>query len=261
MRKIYIMLSLLVTVVACKKEGARLEIAPSLDPKLKSIRYYFVDKTFYDVRYAYDAYNRIVKVEQINENGTSIGAEDRYYNGDKLDSILTSDKQSRSKMTYIYRDGKLNSMRYYEYASTSGQFKLYYERLFEYIGSDISKTTDLYIQGGYNTFTVYTHHDQNISETKTYLLATNELIDDTQYEYDDKRNPLYQDRPNKNDYSMLFNNRNNIVLEKYLYRKSQGVGEVKYKYTYNTNDYPVTQSIVGLHDQLIIDQAFSYMTD
>jgi hypothetical protein len=254
MKYLYLSLLAITVLTACKKQDT---IKDSPDIEISRIRYYFVDKTYFEAIYSYNQLGLLSTVTYQDSIGGKASADYQYYTGAILDSSVSVNKDNKAfnKNYYAYQNGKLVTMKHFEFDSATKRLELFYERTLTYIGSELYKTADINSYNDHNTHTIYTYTNDNVSDLKIYKTATGELLEHTVYQYDNHPNPYYN-KPYTNRYNIL-NNKNNIVLEKLVYAKNRLPGQVNYKYTYNSRGYPLVQYI-DTPNKLVAEQEFFY---
>ena len=102
---------------------------------------------------------------------------------------------------------------------------------------------------GNTSLTTYTYTFENENLIKV-TESTTEYYSTTEYTYDEKNNPLFQNFKKLMDpdyFNDAKNSKNNILTrkttDKYNYNSSTIVNEHVYEYTYADNNYPLTQKI------------------
>ena len=102
---------------------------------------------------------------------------------------------------------------------------------------------------GNTSLTTYTYTFENENLIKV-TESTTEYYSTTEYTYDEKNNPLFQNFTKLMDpeyFNDAKNSKNNILTrkttDKYNYNSSTIVNEQVYEYTYADDNYPLTQKI------------------
>ena len=102
---------------------------------------------------------------------------------------------------------------------------------------------------GDTSLTTYTYTFENENLIKV-TESTTEYYSTTEYTYDEKNNPLFQNFTKLMDpeyFNDAKNSKNNILTrkttDKYNYNSSTIVNEQVYEYTYADDNYPLTQKI------------------
>ena len=97
-----------------------------------------------------------------------------------------------------------------------------------------------------------------IISVKAYNLATNALLEEDTYEYDNKPNPFYQ-LTNQYHGSPVNSSRNNVVHYKIVSQNHIPQNpELTYVYSYNALGYPVEKYIEGNNGKRYLDELFTY---
>ena len=102
---------------------------------------------------------------------------------------------------------------------------------------------------GNTSLTTYTYTFENENLIKV-TESTTEYYSTTEYTYDEKNNPLFQNFTKLMDpeyFNDAKNSKNNILTrkttDKYNYNSSTIVNEHVYEYTYADNNYPLTEKV------------------
>lgn len=258
MRYFYVFLLATVTLTACKKPYNQQPVDNAPNSSIARIRYYFVDKTYFEAIYNYNSQGLLSNIAFRDSIGGVASYDYQYYTGTRLDSSVSVDKYNKafSKNLYTYQGNKLTGMAHFQFNKLNNKMELYYDRTVTYNGLILYKTSDANTHSEHDTYTIYTYNNGNVIGIKIYNTATKELLENTIYEYDDKPNPYYN-RPYTNRYNII-NNRNNVTLEQLVYGKNRQPGQVKYQYTYNNQGYPLVQYIQATGTKLIAEQEFFY---
>jgi hypothetical protein len=255
MKYLYLLLIAITTLTACRKQN---NVDDASNSVISRVRYYFVDKTYFEATYSYNQQGLLTKVTYLDSMGGLPSVDYQYYTGAVLDSSISVDKNNKplNKNHYHYQNGKLSAMKHFEYDNTTKKLEPYYERIITYNGAVLYKTSDANIYTDHDTYAIYIYTNGNVSDLKIYKTASDELLEHTIYEYDNNPNPYYN-KPYTNRYNII-NNRNNVVLDKLVYAKGRQPGQVKYKYSYNSKGYPLVQYIEAPNNKLIAEQEFFY---
>ena len=182
----------------------------------------------------------------------------------KLKTTIKKDDNSDrvTTTTYSYHnDGKLAKVLFEEpgNAGQNGQIEkitFVTETDYTHTGNVISAAEKRYTkdaQGnkrdGNTSLTTYTYTFENENLIKV-TESTTEYYSTTEYTYDEKNNPLFQNFKKLMDpdyFNDAKNSKNNILTrkttDKYNYNSSTIVNEQVYEYTYADNNYPLTQKI------------------
>ena len=171
-----------------------------------------------------------------------------------------SDRATTTTYSY-HNDGKLAKVLVEKpgKSTLNGQIieKIYVtETDYTHTGNVITATEKRYFkdtQGnkldGNTSLTTYTYTFENENLIKV-TESTTEYYSTTEYTYDEKNNPLFQNFTKLMDpeyFNDAKNSKNNILTrkttDKYNYNSSTIVNEQVYEYTYADNNYPLTQKI------------------
>ena len=171
-----------------------------------------------------------------------------------------SDRATTTTYSY-HNDGKLAKVLVEKpgKSTLNGQIieKIYVtETDYTHTGNVITATEKRYFkdtQGnkldGNTSLTTYTYTFENENLIKV-TESTTEYYSTTEYTYDEKNNPLFQNFTKLMDpeyFNDAKNSKNNILTrkttDKYNYNRSTIVNEQVYEYTYADDNYPLTQKI------------------
>ena len=215
----------------------------------------------YEGDYPKEATYKRSKTNGENENYTETYS---FVDGKLKNTKLKHDTNPRATKTTTYsyhNDGKLAKVLVEEprKSSLNGQIieNIYVtETDYTHTGNVITATEKRYFkdtQGnkldGNTSLTTYTYTFENENLIKV-TESTTEYYSTTEYTYDEKNNPLFQNFKKLMDpdyFNDAKNSKNNILTrkttDKYNYNSSTIVNEHVYEYTYADNNYPLTQKI------------------
>jgi len=215
----------------------------------------------YEGDYPKEATYKRSKTNGENENYTETYS---FVDGKLKNTTLKHDTNPRATKTTTYsyhNDGKLAKVLVEEprKSSLNGQIveDIYVtETDYTHTGNVITATEKRYFkdtQGnkrdGNTSLTTYTYTFENENLIKKTENST-EYYSTTEYIYDEKNNPLFQNFKKLIDpdyFNDAKNSKNNILTrkttDKYNYNSSTIVNEHVYEYTYADNNYPLTQKI------------------
>ena len=214
----------------------------------------------YEGDYPKEATYKRSKTNGENENYTETYS---FVDGKLKTTIKKYDNSDRAiTTTYSYHnDGKLAKVLVEKPGNTdqNGQIEkitFVTETDYTHTGNVITATEKRYFkdtQGnkldGNTSLTTYTYTFENENLIKV-TESTTEYYSTTEYTYDEKNNPLFQNFKKLMDpdyFNDAKNSKNNILTrkttDKYNYNSSTIVNEHVYEYTYADNNYPLTQKI------------------
>jgi len=214
----------------------------------------------YEGDYPKEATYKRSKTNGENENYTETYS---FVDGKLKTTTLKHDTNPRATTTtYNYHnDGKLAKVLVEEprKSSLNGQIieNIYVtETDYTHTGNVITATEKRYFkdtQGnkldGNTSLTTYTYTFENENLIKV-TESTTEYYSTTEYTYDEKNNPLFQNFTKLMDpeyFNDAKNSKNNILTrkttDKYNYNNSTIVNEHVYEYTYADNNYPLTEKV------------------
>ena len=161
-----------------------------------------------------------------------------YHNDGKLAKILVEEPRKSSLNGQIMEDIYVTET---DYTHTGNVITATEKRYF--------KDTQGNKRDGNTSLTTYTYTFENENLIKV-TESTTEYYSTTEYTYDEKNNPLFQNFKKLMDpdyFNDAKNSKNNILTrkttDKYNYNSSTIVNEHVYEYTYADNNYPLTQKI------------------
>ena len=215
----------------------------------------------YEGDYPKEATYKRSKTNGENENYTETYS---FVDGKLKNTTLKHDTNPRATTTTTYsyhNDGKLAKVLVEKpgKSTLNGQIieKIYVtETDYTHTGNVITATEKRYFkdtQGnkldGNTSLTTYTYTFENENLIKV-TESTTEYYSTTEYTYDEKNNPLFQNFTKLMDpeyFNDAKNSKNNILTrkttDKYNYNSSTIVNEQVYEYTYADDNYPLTQKI------------------
>ena len=214
----------------------------------------------YEGDYPKEATYKRSKTNGENENYTETYS---FVDGKLKTTIQKYDNSDRATTTtYSYHnDGKLAKVLFEEpgNAGQNGQIEkitFVTETDYTHTGNVISAAVKTYTkdaQGnkrdGNTSLTTYTYTFENENLIKV-TESTTEYYSTTEYTYDEKNNPLFQNFTKLMDpeyFNDAKNSKNNILTrkttDKYNYNSSTIVNEHVYEYTYADNNYPLTEKV------------------
>ena len=218
-------------------------------------------KILISVSYEGDYPKEITYTESIT-NGEKKNYTETYsfVDGKLIQKYDNSDRATTTTYSY-HNDGKLAKVLVEKpgKSTLNGQIieKIYVtETDYTHTGNVITATEKRYFkdtQGnkldGNTSLTTYTYTFENENLIKV-TESTTEYYSTTEYTYDEKNNPLFQNFTKLMDpeyFNDAKNSKNNILTrkttDKYNYNSSTIVNEQVYEYTYADDNYPLTQKI------------------
>ena len=211
----------------------------------------------YEGDYPKEATYKRSKTNGENENYTETYS---FVDGKLIQKYDNSDRATTTTYSY-HNDGKLAKVLVEKpgKSTLNGQIieKIYVtETNYTHTGNVITATEKRYTkdtQGnkldGNTSLTTYTYTFENENLIKV-TESTTEYYSTTEYTYDEKNNPLFQNFTKLMDpeyFNDAKNSKNNILTrkttDKYNYNSSTIVNEHVYEYTYADNNYPLTEKV------------------
>ena len=211
----------------------------------------------YEGDYPKEATYKRSKTNGENENYTETYS---FVDGKLIQKYDNSDRATTTTYSY-HNDGKLAKV-LVEKPSNAGQngqiekITSVTETDYTHTGNVITAAEKRYTkdaQGnkrdGNTSLTTYTYTFENENLIKV-TESTTEYYSTTEYTYDEKNNPLFQNFTKLMDpeyFNDAKNSKNNILTrkttDKYNYNSSTIVNEHVYEYTYADNNYPLTEKV------------------
>ena len=211
----------------------------------------------YEGDYPKEATYKRSKTNGENENYTETYS---FVDGKLIQKYDNSDRATTTTYSY-HNDGKLAKVLVEKpgKSTLNGQIieKIYVtETDYTHTGNVITAAEKRYTkdaQGnkrdGNTSLTTYTYTFENENLIKV-TESTTEYYSTTEYTYDEKNNPLFQNFTKLMDpeyFNDAKNSKNNILTrkttDKYNYNSSTIVNEHVYEYTYADNNYPLTEKV------------------
>ena len=211
----------------------------------------------YEGDYPKEATYKRSKTNGENENYSETYS---FVDGKLIQKYDNSDRATSTTYSY-HNDGKLAKVLVEKpgKSTLNGQIieKIYVtETDYTHTGNVITATEKRYFkdtQGnkrdGNTSLTTYTYTFENENLIKV-TESTTEYYSTTEYTYDEKNNPLFQNFKKLIDpdyFNDAKNSKNNILTRKttnkYKYNSSTIVNEHVYEYTYADNNYPLTEKV------------------
>jgi hypothetical protein len=228
--------------------------------RLSSLSYYFSDKTSNPVKFIYngDGKGKLIRKDWYNTKNEIDFYEDFIYEQGRLTNIKRNLSENEfAQVRFVFENDHVKTVEYWiEEANTSLSKSHSIE--FEYTDGQISKSISTFYNDSPAYYSLYTFTDGNIVSVKAYDLATNQLLEENTYKYDNKPNPFYK---MSNQYlgSPIASSKNNMVHYKIVsYKHIPQNPELSFAYTYNDKGYPVEKYIIDNTGKKYLDESFTY---
>lgn len=242
-------------VIACKKTVCP-EVPGNRSCQFMDSKFYFIDGSWYKETYTFNAAGYLTAIIDTRQDGGLMSRQEYIYENNRLVAENIYSLHSKvAEYKFIYSGGQLAKMEYIE-NRVAGDV-LVYDRTFEYTNNRLLRTTDTNYYFKYASYNVFTYTGRNISRVRTYKGTTNELTEDVELVYDEKKNPFAGFFPVGMGLAR-YDCPNNVVLTKEHVRNGDPSNtEYAAVFTYNANGYPVAQrNRQGRTD--IHEQSFEY---
>jgi len=113
--------------------------APETIFQLSSSRYYYIDGSYYDVKYSYDSTGKLTREEQLDAHGDPLYVTAHLYEAGQLTRTQMGLSPKLAEFRHSYEDNLLVRTEYREFEPSPQ--KQHFERIYEYQGSLIVKIT------------------------------------------------------------------------------------------------------------------------
>ncbi|UYQ95168.1 hypothetical protein MKQ68_08665 [Chitinophaga horti] len=247
---------LFLAVIACEKV-----VCPEPDDKpsckVQTLRFYYVDGTYYTETYTYNELGFISEVTDKNHNGGFMSRQEYMYAGNKVAKKKLYDFNNKqvAEFHFSYTGNKLDKEEYYEFSPDTA---LIIERTYQYKNNRVYRIDEKNLNVNTANYSIYTFTGANVTRIKTYKTADNTLTNDVELAYDNKKNPYYGAYPDDPG-NFRANSPNNMIKLIEHVKQGNPVGtSFVTEYTYNVNGYPVDQSTI-YGDKKIHELSYSYL--
>ncbi|ACT92566.1 hypothetical protein [Dyadobacter fermentans] len=256
MKTAQLLLFLAVICTACSKDSSDPKVLfDETDPRLDAARFYFVDQSYYAVQYKYNGDGLLDSETQLLTNGQPLLTTTYKYKEQFLTEQRISGNPKVTAFTYQYIKDTLVSVDYHDFQLPPDH--LHFTRSYSYPEKGIVKIVEQ------DVLTKTTQHiylfirDGNIVKTKVLDPVTDQVKEETAFEYDQHPNP-YSGLTGKGDY-MKFYSANNVTVERTLFRNSASVNqEVRYEYEYSPGGWPLKKHQVLGGSKKLLEQEYIY---
>jgi hypothetical protein len=255
MKKLYILLAVVLAAGACKKEPVS---PPPVGTKevLTSLKFYYLDGTYYQQFYEYDASGNLMRDEDRTSEGRLMSFRQYYYEKGKLkDVTLNSSTSKMAQYRYTYTDNKPTRFVYQEYKD--GTIRNLYEQLYEYDESGLSRITVNNFDGSQSYYINLTWEGKNVKSQKIYVLPAGNLTDETIYEYDTAVNPLGK-LGSLSVGNPRYNSVNNVTKITNTKASTGLVEEIISDFEYDSSNRPVKQYNRFKDGSKLHEQSYNY---
>lgn len=262
MKYICLLAFLALTAISCKKDSGKPEEELKTEPdllrgSLKTSNFYYIDGTYYVKHYSYDNRGKLIKDEDKTQEGTLMSS--RQYEYDvyrKLRTLsLWSATAKVAEHAYTYNNDRLVKSEYKEYVG--GQLQVIFEQVFEYKNERLYKVIVNHFNSPASYYIILNWDGGNIISQKRYELSSDQLTEETVYEYDDKINPYHHlDMPSDGNprYSSVNNATKNTTTTIATGVTTQIVAE----FEYDTSAQPVKQYNRFSDGRKLNEQSYTY---
>ncbi|WP_128545845.1 hypothetical protein [Larkinella soli] len=253
-----LLLGIVFLLSACRKteEPAATQVTKY---RLSSSRFYYVDGSYYNVKYVYSDAGRLIREEQTRSDGAPMAFKDFQYVDGKL-SVMTLRSASAvvAEFRYLYEGDRLAKTEYLELNNKVASVPVF-DRTLTYEGDQVVRITTRYRTDSASYYDRFTYAGSNVASVKTYSLIGDKLLHETTLEYDSHLNPFFAltlAEPGNARYS----SKNNILKMKTVRSSQTTMDDFRMSYEYNTAGYPTRQFIEFPDGKKHSEQTFEYTT-
>jgi hypothetical protein len=244
-------------VFSCEKANHAAP-TPETTFQLSSSRYYYLDGSYYDVRYSYDSTGKLSREEQLDGHGEPLYVTAHYFEAGQLTRTQMGISPKLAEFRHSYEDNLLVKTEYMEFESSPQ--KQHFERIYEYQGPFIVKITQRdMVNDQASSYSVFTYDEGNISGIRNYNLHTGALEEEVAFEYDHQKNPLYGVTLNTGN--IRYSAQHNVTRIKTTVENGQPVNkELVYEFEYNAQGYPLKSYQILPNGAKLPEASFVYST-
>lgn len=223
--------------------------------RLESSHFFFIDQSHYTVDYTYGATGLLDKETQLKADGSPLFVTSYEYEKGKVVAQHNGTNPRLASITYRYQNDSLVHAAYEEFRNKPE--KQHFTRTYSYPEKDIVMITEQDLMNGKSQYILLYMKDGNTIRTKTLDLFTDQVKEETAFEYDNHPNPYYG-QTGTPDFSR-FRSKNNVTAIKTLFRNGAFVqDEVLYTYDYLANGLPAKKYQVLPGDKKLPEQEYIY---
>jgi hypothetical protein len=225
---------------------------------VQSTSYYFTDQTYYKINYFYDDKGRVIKKEEEDPKKVFRLYETVEYDNDQINAVQKGSEQGKiGEYRFSFNKGMVSSIEYW-LINENGLLKRWNKRTFEYDNQYITKTITENFDDSNHYYTLFLHKNQNVIAVKVIDFRSQEVVEETTYEYDNNPNPFLNKFPEY--YGLpISSSKNNVVFQKTSYKNSNKTDtELSFHYDYNKSGLPIKKYIKGKQGQLFFEESYSY---
>lgn len=256
MKPTQLLLLLVMLCAACSEPStAPDDRLDAVDTRLKSSHFFFIDQSHYTVDYTYTPMGLLEKEIQLEINGDTLFVTSYVYGNGKLIAQHNGADPRLASFTYQYKKDSLVEAEYEEFRSRPD--KQHFTRSYSYPEKDMVMITELNLVSNKSQHILLYLKDGNIIRTKTLDPFTDQVMEETAFEYDNHPNP-YHGLTGTPDFSR-FPSKNNVTVIQTLFQNGGSVhAEVRYTYDYLDNGLPAKKYQILAGNKKLLEQEYIY---
>lgn len=226
--------------------------------RLESSRFFFVDQSHYTVAYNYGSNGLLDRETQLKADGSPLFVTSYEYENGKLTAQHNGSDPKLASFTYRYQKDSLVHATYEEFRDKPE--KQHFTRTYSYPEKDFVMITEKDLVNDKSQYILLYMKDGNTIRTKTLDLFTDQVKEETTFEYDNHPNPYYG-LTGTPDFSR-FRSKNNVTAIKTLFQNGASIqAEVRYIYDYLGNGLPAKKYQVLAGNKKLTEQEYIYSLD
>nr|WP_295932515.1 hypothetical protein [uncultured Dyadobacter sp.] len=226
--------------------------------RLESSRFFFVDQSHYTVDYTYASTGLLDKETQLKTDGSPLFITSYEYDNGKIVAQHNGAGPRLASFIFRYQKDSLVHAEYEEFRDKPE--KQHFTRTYSYPEKDIVMITEKDLVNDKSQYILLYMKDGNTIRTKTLDPITDDVKEETAFEYDNHPNPYYG-LTGTPDFSR-FRSKNNVTAIKTLFRNGVSVqDEVRYAYDYLSNGLPAKKYQVLTGNKKLAEQEYIYSRD
>ncbi|MBO9612972.1 MAG: hypothetical protein J7619_09770 [Dyadobacter sp.] len=252
--RLFLFLSLFCAACMEQPEEPLIIIDPPAEPVIIAARFYLTDQSHYKVEYRRNSNNLMEQEIQYKENGDTLLVSKYKYLNYQLAEQQIGINPNIAGFTYQYKGDTLIAAEYKE--SAASPKPQHFTRTYSYPEKNIVRIVEQNMLTKAVQHTYLYLQQGNIVRTKVLDPVTDQVKEETQFEYDEHPNPYYT--LTGRDGLPAFRSQRNVTLIKTLVRNGESVNsEIRYAYDY-TGPWPVKKYQVLANNQKFLEQEYIY---
>lgn len=256
MKQTRLLLFLALCCAACTESATEPEIIidPPAEPVIVAAHFYFTDQSHYKVEYHRNPIGLVEAEIQFKENGDTLSVNRYKYVNYQVAEQQIGTNPKIAGFTYQYKGDTLIAAEYKE--SATNPKPQHFTRTYSYPEKNVVRIAEQNMVTKVVQHTYLYFQQGNVVRTKTLDPLTDHVIEETQFEYDERPNPYYN--LTGRDGLPMFRSQRNVTVVKTLFRNGESVNsEVRYAYDYK-GPWPVKKYQVLANNQKLLEQEYIY---